>query len=110
MATAVAEQQDGFSDYGSDFTPDEEEILRGFLPQAPLEPDNPITDPDLLLKDIEDERTPRGARTRMLGYEPHSVSTFSMEKKRVTIQDDGNNDGDILPQGTLRNRDSGTAN
>lgn len=110
MAADVAERQDGFSDYGSDFTPDEEEILSRFLQQAPLEPDNPITDPDLLLKDIEDERTPRGARTRMLGYETYSVPNLTMAKKSITIQDDGDDDGGIPTQGTLRNRFSGSTN
>lgn len=105
MAADVAELQDEFSDYGSDFTPDEEEILKGLLQQAPLESDNPIADPDLLLKDIEDERTPRGARVRVLGYEPHSVPTITMEE-RATIQDDGDEDRDIATQGTLRNHGS----
>ncbi len=110
MAADVGEQQDGFSDYGSDFTPDEEEILRSLLQRAPPEQDNPITDPDLLLKDIEDERTPRGARVRMLGYEPHSMPNLTLVEKRVTIQNDGDGDGDILTQGTLRERVSGSTN
>jgi len=99
MAADVAEQQDGFSDYGSDF---EEEILKSLLQQAPLEPDNPITDADLQLKDIEDDRTPRGARVRTLRGEPHPVPISTKEKKSVTIQING--DSHIPTQGTLRDR------
>lgn len=90
MGVSVAEQQESFSDYGSDFTPDEEEILTGLLQRAPLEPDNPITDPDLQLKDIEDEATPKGARVRTLGLEHHALPSPTREKKRATIQVDGN--------------------
>lgn len=107
MAAPIPEQQDGFSDYGSDFTTDEEEILKGLLQQAPLESDNPITDPDLQLKELEDEKTPRGARVRTLGYEPHPVPTPTTEKKRVIIQIDG--DGDIPTNGTLRDDIYGNA-
>lgn len=92
---ALVPQQDEFSDYGSDFsdfTPDEEQKLKSLLQQAPLQPDNPITDPDLQIKDLEDETTPRGVKVRTLGYEPQTVSTPTKEKKRVTIQIDGRDD------------------
>ena len=86
MEVAITDQQAEFSDYGSDFTPDEEEILTGLLQQAPQEPDNPITDPDLQLKDIEDEVTPRGARVRALEYELRALPTPTKPKKSVTFQ------------------------
>ena len=59
MEGSILEQQDGISDYGSDFTPDEEEILNILLQQVPAKS---IADSDLLLKDIEDNESPRGAR------------------------------------------------
>ena len=59
MEGVILEQQDGISDYGSDFTPDEEEILNVLLQQVPAES---VVDSDLLLKDIEDNEGPLGAR------------------------------------------------
>lgn len=56
-------EHDVASDYGSDFTPDEEEILSGLLQQAPV----PATeDAGLILRDIEDNEDPPGARSRRL--------------------------------------------
>ncbi|KAL8748755.1 MAG: hypothetical protein Q9184_007104, partial [Pyrenodesmia sp. 2 TL-2023] len=51
--------QDVVSDYGSDFTVEEEEILSDLLQQTPAWP---ITGVGLVLKDIEDNEGPRGAR------------------------------------------------
>lgn len=52
--------QDGNSDYGSDFTPEEEEeILTKLLLQSPLP--TPILDIDLLLADIENDENPHAA-------------------------------------------------
>lgn len=48
------------SEYGSDFTPDEEEILQSLLLQAPAA--RLTDDHGLVLKDIEDNESPRGAR------------------------------------------------
>lgn len=62
MEIAVTGQQDGLSDYGSDFSPGEEEILNGLLHYNPKQDDGPIKDPDLILQDIEHEKGPRGAR------------------------------------------------
>lgn len=88
MDPSVADQQD---EYGSDFSPDEEEIINGLL-QAPREPNNPITDSDLLLNDVEDEKTPRGTIVRRLGCEQRLLLSPATEKRRVTIQVDGNGD------------------
>jgi hypothetical protein len=91
----VTGQQDGLSEYGSDFTPDEEDILIGLLQQAPLSPSTATTIPDLQLKDIEDDEAPRGAKVlRRLGHERRSYDVGHMqpavqEKRRVTIQIDG---------------------
>ena len=62
MEMPVIGQEDGFSDYGSDFSPDQEEILNRLLHQSPEQDDCPISDPGLLLQDIEHEQGPRGAR------------------------------------------------
>ena len=59
MEGAILEQQDGISDYGSDFTSDEEGILAVLSQQAPKKL---AKDSDLLLKDLEDNEGPRGAR------------------------------------------------
>ena len=91
MEVITIDQPGEYSDYGSDFTPDEEEILTGLLRQTPQEPDNPITDPDLQLKDIEDEITPRGARVRALGYELRTLPSPTRAKKSVTFQADVDN-------------------
>jgi len=94
MEVPFPDQHDRLSDYGSDFTPDEEEILNGLLQQVPDQGDNPNTDPDQQLKDIEDNEGPRGARIpRRLGYQQLSTqhpSPQTPEKRRVTIQFDGN--------------------
>lgn len=62
MEMPIAGQQDGYSDYGSEFSPDEEEILDALLHQTVNQDDGPNRDPDLLLRDIEIEEGPRGAR------------------------------------------------
>lgn len=88
----ITEQQDGFSDYGSDFTPDEEEILNALLHQTTEQDDGPNRDPDLLLKDIEDEKGPRGAKVpRRQGQQSQDSPPLSLSKTRVTIQFDGDN-------------------
>ncbi|KAL8946595.1 MAG: hypothetical protein Q9222_007031, partial [Ikaeria aurantiellina] len=56
---SFAMEQDGASDYGSDFTPDEEQILQSLLQQTPI---NTAQYPDLSLKDIESDESPQGAR------------------------------------------------
>ena len=90
MTLPIAEQQDSFSDYGSDFTPDEEEILNGLLQSEPLYPG---LDSDLCVKDIEDEEYPRGAKVPALvtSQQQYEGINFSKEwqKKSVTIQIDG---------------------
>ena len=62
MAMPIISQEDGFSDYGSDFSPDQEEILNRLLHQSPEQDDCPISYPGLQLQDIEHEQGPRGAR------------------------------------------------
>lgn len=52
-------EHDATSDYGSDFTPDEEEILSSLLQRAPAAH---FEDTGLLIKDIEDNESSRGAR------------------------------------------------
>lgn len=90
MEGAIFQQQDGISDYGSDFTPDEEEILNGLLQQAPA---GLTTDFDLLLKDIEDD----GDRcdtilSRTLGHERrHSSLRIHAAEKSLPIEVDRDN-------------------
>ncbi len=92
MEMPVIGQQDGSSDYGSDFTPDEEEILKSLLPQTLEQDDGPNRDPDLLLKDIEDEEGPRGARVlRRQGWQSQKSPPLLFSKPRATIQLDSDN-------------------
>ena len=56
-------KQDEASDYGSDFTPDEEEILRSLLQQTPP---TVATYPGLVLNDLEDNEGPQGAKVHWL--------------------------------------------
>ena len=57
------------SEYGSDFTPDEEEILHSLLQQAPSA--TLTEDLSLVLKDIEDNESPRGARVPRIDERHH---------------------------------------
>lgn len=104
MEVAVTDQNDGLSDYGSDFTADEEEILKGLLEEAPLHKANlPEASSSLQLRDIEDDESPRGAKVlRRLGYERRSydlseVQLLEREKRMVTIQIEG--DSSLSPNG-----------
>ncbi len=93
MDMPITDQQDGVSEYGSDFTPDEEEILNALLSQSPQQDDGPNRDPDLLLKDIKDEEGPRGAKvSRRQGQQSQGSPPLQLSKTRVTIQLDGHND------------------
>lgn len=98
MEGAILEQQDGISDYGSDFTPDEEEILNVLLQQAPA---GSTTDLDLLLKDIEDDEGPRGARMHCtLGRERRHLSLpIQAAEKSLPIEVEWDNSS--TPIGTL---------
>ena len=89
MESSVDEQEESLSDYGSDFTPDEEEILKGLLQGAPSEADNPIADPDLQLKDLKDDFTHKGARVSKSAYESRLSPTAAREKMSA-IQKAGN--------------------
>ena len=96
MELSVTDQDDGLSDYGSDFTADEEEILKGLLEQVPSHESNlPEASSSLQLRDIEDDENPRGAKVlRRLGYEERSydlpeVQLLEREKRMVTIQIEG---------------------
>ena len=80
MEHSVTEQEDGSSDYGSDFNPDEEDLLKSLLQQPPSEADNPIADPDLRLKDFKDDFTPKSARVSKLAYESRLSPTAAKEK------------------------------
>ncbi|KAL8775611.1 MAG: hypothetical protein Q9209_000107 [Squamulea sp. 1 TL-2023] len=70
------------SEYGSDFTPDEEEILRGLLRQASAP--TLTGDLGLVLKDIEDNEDPGGARIPLM-YKRHRQQLSS--GGQVTIQE-----------------------
>lgn len=60
MDASTADLQDGISDYGSDFTPDEEEILLRLL--------HPQQHPPKLIADVEDEGNPQLAGSELRGH------------------------------------------
>ena len=98
MELSVTDHDDGLSDYGSDFTADEEEILKGLLEQVPSHEESLLeASATLQLRDIEDDESPRGAKVlRRLGYERRShdlfgVQTLEREQKMVRIQIEGDN-------------------
>lgn len=92
MDIAVTGQQDRFSDYGSDFSPDEEEILNRLLYYNPKQDDGPVRDPDLILQDIEHETGPRGARVpRSQDQQIKDQSLLLLYQDNLAIQLDGDN-------------------
>ena len=70
------------SDYGSDFTPDEEEILNGLLDQGP-NVDNPNLDPEIQLENVEDDQGCQGIKIPRRVWSQH-------EEARARIEVDGN--------------------
>lgn len=71
MGASTADLEDGSSDYGSDFTPDEEDILSRLL-QLQQRPPKLISDVGPLLADIEDEGKPQLSRPKLpdrIGFE-----------------------------------------
>ena len=98
MELSVTDHDDGLSDYGSDFTADEEEILKGLVEQVPSPTASLLeASPSLQLRGIEDDENPRGAKVlRRLGYEQRNhdlpeVQTLEREKRMVRIQIEGDN-------------------
>ena len=88
MKVSANEKEESLSDYGSDFTPDEEEILKALL-QQPFEPDNPITQADLKLNDVEDAVNPKGARVlrRECSRQNKASHAFQRARKRDHVTD-----------------------
>ncbi|KAL8871517.1 MAG: hypothetical protein Q9174_002670, partial [Haloplaca sp. 1 TL-2023] len=74
-------EQDEVSDYGSDFTPDEEEILRSLLQQTPP---TIATDPDLVLNDLEDNEGPEGAKAHWLRVRQQQPGSSQSETRKQT--------------------------
>ena len=94
MDLPLTDDAEEASDYGSDFSiPGEEELLRGSLePTADL--DNPNLDPDLQIKDIEDNEGPKGIKIpiRLLASQQEAPSLNAPEApesstKRVRIEE-----------------------
>lgn len=73
-------EQDAISDYGSDFTPDEEEILYSLLQQP--KPDLAAQKEVLVLGGIEDHEGPSGARIRRLLYQRRQSASINPSTPR----------------------------
>lgn len=77
MDDSIAGPQDGNSDYGSDFTPEQDEILNRLL--QPLPP-KLVPDLELLLADLSNDENPHAART------PYHVRYESQERSRDLVE------------------------
>ena len=81
-------EHDTDSDYGSDFTPDEEEILSSLLQQAPI---TPTEDSGLILRDLEDDEGPRHARMprmyeRQRGQSIHPSTLTASQSAHIAVE------------------------
>ncbi|KAL8709404.1 MAG: hypothetical protein Q9220_005787 [cf. Caloplaca sp. 1 TL-2023] len=88
-------EHDGASDYGSDFTPDEEQILQSLLQQTPI---STAHYPDLSLKDHENDESPPGARVpRRYELRQHlsrkDPTTARKQKAYLPVEMEGNSSG-----------------
>ncbi|KAL9011536.1 MAG: hypothetical protein Q9173_003626 [Seirophora scorigena] len=89
-------EHDLASDYGSDFSPEEDIILSHLLHQQAPSP--PPQDPGLILRHVEDDESPRGARIpRTYNWRQHVRGNRRLSSKRQTpcfgvevADDDGN--------------------
>ena len=90
MDEPVSGLQDDLSNYGSDFSSGDEEVLNALLHQTSGQDDCPNRDPVLLLKDIEDQEGPRGARVlRRRGQNSQEKSLPLVSKTRSKTQLNG---------------------
>lgn len=87
MDVPTADLQDGSSDYGSDFTPDEEKILLRLL--------HPQQRPPKLIADVEDEGNPQFAGSELPdrvghgtegrgGEEGEAILSVEIESNHIT--------------------------
>ena len=107
MDGAILGQQDGISDYGSDFTPDEEEILNVLMQQVPAEA---VTDLDLLLKDIEDDEGPCGARIPRTLWHKRRCSSLRVQAAGTSLPIEMEWDNNGTTTGTLINSSNSNTN
>lgn len=84
MDASTADLQDGGSDYGSDFTPDEEEILLRLLypQQRPLK----------LIADVEDQGNPQLAGSELPDHIGHGTGKGGREEgeARLSVEIESN--------------------
>ena len=93
MASVIppANDADVLSDYGSDFTPDEEEMLNSLLDQG-ANIDNPNLDPKIQLENIKDEQNCQGIKVPLQAWNQPRGSALreAIEPgKKVRIEVDG---------------------
>lgn len=91
MDASTADLQDGSSDYGSDFTPDEEEILSRLL-QPQQRPPMLISDVALLFADIEDEGKPQLAGPELPDRDGYETGEGGVEEceARLSVEIESN--------------------
>ena len=90
MNASNAIPQDGNSDYGSDFTPEEEEILNTLLQ---LSPPDPVSDLDILLAGIDDDENLYAATQSDHGIQEKSRLFHQRRKegkRQISISIDAN--------------------
>ena len=75
-------ENDAASDYGSEFSPDEVELLTGLLSTTP--PPDAVADEPLIITDIEDYEDPKGVRLpKVLGqvkWSPQSQGSVQVQQ------------------------------
>ena len=90
MDIPVTDPQDDLSNYGSDVSFGDEDVLNALLHQTSGQDDCPNGDPDLVFKDIEDQEGPRGARVlRRQGQSSQEASLQRVSKTKSQVQFDG---------------------
>lgn len=77
MDASTADLQDGGSDYGSDFTPDEEKILLRLL--------HPQQGPPKLIADVEDEGNPQLAGSELPDGVDHETGERGGEESEAIL-------------------------
>ena len=110
MAGVAPSRVNEGSDYGSDFDADDEVILNDLLSHTL---DKQKTVPALVLNDIEDNESPKGARIpRALGREKHQKSILSpyiknTNQSRISVEVEGHRS--FSAPGTFECAQSGNA-
>jgi hypothetical protein len=84
LNVSKAHQQDDDSEYGSDFTADEEEILNGILSQLPQSQAASTVVEDRVIPSIEDNEASSTTRTARVLGRPQWIQTDDSDSMRTS--------------------------